>query len=77
MSDRHFLTPEQCTEITSKFIGKLYKTYKKFVKHEAEYGFWLPEKYKADPGKWLELLRELEMGFDENVEYIKSKKETK
>ena len=66
----NFITKEESVEITGKLIEKLLPTFKELAKHEAEHGFWLPEKYQSNPVGWLEAIREVEEGFKE---YIKNK----
>ena len=68
---KNLLTREEAVEITGQHIEKLLPRFKKFVKHEAEAGYWLPKQFESNPVAWVDALRVVA---DSMEEYINTKK---
>lgn len=67
---KNLLTREESVELTGWYIEKLLPRFKKFVKHEAESGYWLPKQFESNPVAWVEALKVIE---DSMEEYINTK----
>lgn len=64
---KNLLSRKEIVELTGSMIEKMYPKFKSFFKHESEHGIWLPEKYEADPAKWLDILQEVNVGMEEFI----------